>query len=97
MEWRSICVILNFFITTVVQSLNVTKKENSMYSNKNFKTKKALKEAVENGPVPCHQPGPFGPAVTDGSHACEGPHYPKPHRWYATVEVKEGKIVEVTG
>jgi len=30
MEWRSICVILNFFVTTVVQSLNVTKKENSM-------------------------------------------------------------------
>jgi hypothetical protein len=68
-----------------------------MYSDRNFKTKKALCEAVLNGPVPCHQPGPFGPVVKDGSHhCCEGPHFPEAHRWYATVTVVDGQIVSVT-
>lgn len=71
-----------------------------MYATPNFLTKKQLKEAVAdkdcwpNG-VPCHQPGPFGPDVRDGSHCCEGPHYPQPHKWYATVTVKNGRIVAV--
>ncbi len=46
-------------------------------------------------PVECYQPGPFGPAVADGKHACEGPHYPEVHRWYAQVVVKDGIIVSV--
>jgi hypothetical protein len=66
-----------------------------MYSNENFKTKKALKEAVAAGPVPCHQPGPFGSDVSDGQHCCEGPHYPQPHRWYAQVVVENGQITKV--
>lgn len=73
----------------------IVRKERKMYATKDYRTKKELKTAVKAGPVPCHQPGPFGPNVTDGSHACEGPHYPKPHRWYATVTVKEGRIVAV--
>lgn len=67
-----------------------------MYSRENFKTKKALKDAVKIRPVPCFQPnGVFGPDVPDGDHACEGPHYPEPHRWYATVTVKDGCITRV--
>ena len=66
-----------------------------MYSNQNFKTKKALREAVALGPVPCHQPGLFGSTVADGRHSCEGPHSPQPHRWYADVEVIGGQIVSV--
>lgn len=66
-----------------------------MYATQNFKTKKALKEAVAAGPVACFQPGPFGPDVKDGVHCCEGPHYPEPHRWYATVTVLNGNIVKV--
>ena len=66
-----------------------------MYSRENFKTKKALKEAVANGPVPAYQPGPFGPGLEDGEHCCEGPHYPKPHTWGAVVEVLNGCIVKV--
>jgi hypothetical protein len=66
-----------------------------MYSTENFKSKKALKAAVAAGPVPCFQPGPFGPDVKDGQHCCEGPHYPEPHRWYATVTVQNGRIVKV--
>ena len=66
-----------------------------MYANKNFKTKKALREAVAAGPVGCHQVGPFGPSVPDGPHCCEGPHFPKAHTWWAQVTVKDCQIVKV--
>ena len=59
----------------------------------NYKSKKALKEAVKQGPVPCWQPGPFGPDVRDGRSVIEGPH--ECHRWYASVLVKDNKIVKV--
>lgn len=69
-----------------------------MYATTNYRSKKDLKAAMakagEAG-LPCHQPGPFGPHVKDGTHCCEGPHYPEPHRWYATVTVKDGRIVKV--
>ena len=68
-----------------------------MYVNPNFKTKKALKEAVAAGQtVTIWQPGPFGgnePA--NGTVAVEGPHYPEPHRWYAQVELTDGKVTKV--
>ena len=69
----------------------------ALYTDINFKTKKALKEAVVSGrEVTVYQPGPFGgKMVQDGRHAAEGPHYPEPHRWYATVEVKNGLVVSV--
>lgn len=63
-----------------------------MYTVRNFRNKKALREAVAQGDVPVYQPGPFGPDVPDGSGAVEGPHYPEPHRWYAAVTVKDGRI-----
>lgn len=85
-----------------------------MYSTTNYRTKKALKEAVKAAKdrlhasgvpilpevlaaagVPCFQPGPFGPDVPDGEHACEGPHYPEAHKWYARVRVLDGRIVKV--
>jgi hypothetical protein len=94
-----------------------------MYTTKNFKTKKALKEAVklwtlwvkaggENAtvlttghmmkfmglspePVRLFAPGIFAPK-RDGIEYVEGPHYPKPHTWYAKVEVKDGIVVKVT-
>lgn len=66
-----------------------------MYSNKNFKTGKALREAIVAGPVGCHQVGPFGPSVSDGPHCCEGPHYPEAHAWWVSVIVKDGQIVKV--
>lgn len=66
-----------------------------MYVRPNFKTKKALKEAVANGDkVEVFSPGPF-PAKQDGRESVEGPHYPKPHTWYAQVEVKDGVIAKV--
>jgi len=67
-----------------------------VYVNPNFRTKKELKQAVESGDnVRAYQPGPFGSDVKDGKHCAEGPHYPEPHRWYATIEVKDGKVVKV--
>lgn len=72
-----------------------------MYTDTNFKTKKALKEVVARGEsVHVYQPNDmFG--VTDkvrvGKHqvSLEGPHYPEPHRWYATAEVEDGVVVKV--
>ena len=64
------------------------------YAVIDFPSKKALKEAVATGkPVEVFQPGPFGPEVKDGTAFLEGPHYPKPHRWYASATVKGGVIV----
>lgn len=66
-----------------------------MYVSPNFKTKKALKDAVKNGdPVEVYSPGPF-PAKSNGRESVEGPHYPKPHTWYAQVEVKDGMVTKV--
>jgi len=66
-----------------------------MYVTPNFKTKKALKEAIKNGEtVVVFSPGPF-PAKTDGTEFIEGPHYPKPHTWYAKVDVKNGYVTKV--
>lgn len=60
-----------------------------MYVDPNFKTKKALKEAVASGQhVTVFSPGPF-PVSSAKKQAVEGPHYPEPHRWYAQVEVDE--------
>lgn len=67
-----------------------------MYTSENFKTKKALIEAVKSGKrVTVYQPGPFGPEVSDGPGAVEGPHFPQPHKWYASVLIKNGAIVKV--
>jgi hypothetical protein len=65
------------------------------YVDIDFKSKKAFKEAVANG-VECnvYSPGPFG-CKQNGTEFIEGPHYPKPHSWYAQVEVLNGKVVKV--
>jgi hypothetical protein len=68
-----------------------------MYTNENFKTKKALKEAVKAGErVTVYNPGPFGEPPANGTVSVEGPHYPKPHRWYARATMENGVVVKVT-
>jgi len=65
------------------------------YVDPNYPTKKALKEAVAAGKdVFVFSPGPFG-AKQDGTEYIEGPHYPKPHSWYAQVTVVNGKVIKV--
>lgn len=69
-----------------------------MYVSPNFKTKKALKEAVAKGKeVTIFQPGPFGGNEPKNKRnvVIEGPHYPEPHKWYATVTVESGKVTKV--
>ena len=68
-----------------------------MYTEINFKTKKALKEAIKAGkPIHVFQPGPFGgPCPQNGGVCLEGPHYPQPHTWYASAVLKDGLVVSV--
>lgn len=67
-----------------------------MYVEPNFKTKKALKEAVKNDEeVFVFSPGPFPAPDNSARCAVEGPHYPQPHTWYATVEVRDGRVTKV--
>ena len=80
-----------------------------MYTDRNFKTKKALKEAIAayhaispvdgqrmGRAVTYYQPGPFaGNEPRNGTIYCEGPHYPAPHTWYAQCIVENGIIVKV--
>jgi hypothetical protein len=68
-----------------------------MYTVIDFPSKKALKEAVAAGKtVTYYQPGPFGGnEPLNGQVFLEGPHYPKPHKWYANATAQDGKIVSV--
>lgn len=69
-----------------------------MYTSTNFKTKKALKEALAVGKkISVYQPGPFGGnEPSDGKVTLEGPHYPAAHTWYAQATLKDGYIVKVS-
>jgi hypothetical protein len=68
-----------------------------MYTHHNFKSKKALKEAIAAGKeVTYYQPGPFaGNEPRDGTIYLEGPHYPEAHKWYASATAVGGAIVKV--
>ncbi len=65
-----------------------------MYTVKDYPTKKALRMDLDAGvEVAVYQPGPFGPFAKDGNTCLEGPHYPQPHKWYASATIKDGVIV----
>jgi len=67
------------------------------YTITDFKSKKALKDAVRAGEhVGCYQPG-LGPDLYHytGTLFLEGPHYPKPHAWYAEAEMVDGRVTKV--
>ena len=67
-----------------------------MYCDKNYPTKKALLADHKDGvPISVFQPGGLFPSPQDGSITLEGPHFPKPHRWYASAQIKNGLIVSV--
>jgi hypothetical protein len=74
-----------------------------MYTFTDFKTKKELQEAVrahieDGGPaVRYYQPNDVmnrGVPMND-TFVIEGPHYPKPHKWYAECTARDGVIVKV--
>jgi hypothetical protein len=67
-----------------------------MYTNIDFRTKKAVKQAVKDGQkITVYQHAGIGQVPTDGEVSLEGPHFPKPHTWYATAILKDGVIVKV--
>lgn len=67
-----------------------------MYVSPNFKSKKALKEALKAGQtVTVFSPGSF-PCPQSGKVCVEGPHYPEPHRWYGSATVEGGRVVSVS-
>jgi hypothetical protein len=62
------------------------------YTVFDFPTKKALREALASGAtVRCYNPGPF--PLQPGVITLEGPHYPKPHRWYAEARIDESLAI----
>ena len=68
-----------------------------MYTEIDFKTKKALKIAVAEGKqIGVYQPGGLFPSQMDGDVVIEGPHYPKPHAWWAQARIADGVIVKGT-
>lgn len=79
------------------------------YTVINFKTKKALKEALTGVNdkitnevikpklvIRCYNPG-LGPDLSNyiGRVSLEGPHYPAAHSWYAEGELVNGILVKV--
>jgi hypothetical protein len=68
------------------------------YVNPDYASKKEFKAAVLAGKQHrTYNPSGMFPTPSDGPDVIEGPHYPKPHRWYASVQVKDGVVVKVTG
>lgn len=68
-----------------------------MYTVKDYRTKKALREDFMAGArIECFQPGPF-PGTETGSCCIEGPHYPAPHSWYASAVLENRVIVRLEG
>jgi hypothetical protein len=66
-----------------------------MYTTKNFKSKKELKDAVARGEeVRLFAPG-LGTPKDNGVETVSGPHYPQPHKWYAQVTMVNGKVIAV--
>ena len=66
-----------------------------MYADPNFKTKKALKDAVKNGKtVIVFSKGDYGPPE-NGTISISGPSTGS-HKWYARVTITDGKITKVT-
>lgn len=70
-----------------------------MYTSKNYKSKKAVREAIANGErVTVYQPNDmFGGSRTplNGTVTLEGPHYPAPHTWYGTGTLVDGALVSI--
>lgn len=64
------------------------------YVDPNYPTKKAFIEAVKAGlKLRTYNPSGMFPTTQNGTDVVEGPHYPKPHKWYSAVVVKDGIVV----
>jgi hypothetical protein len=67
-----------------------------MYVFQNYRTKKEFKTAVLSGiKHEIYNPSGMFPVPQNGRVSVEGPHYPEPHRWYATAIVENGVVIKV--
>ena len=67
-----------------------------MYTVTNFKTKRALRDAVKGGAkVEVYLPGIVDGEFYDGRVSLEGPHYPAAHSWFASATIADGVIVKL--
>ena len=65
------------------------------YVSPNYRTKKALRDAIKAGEqIHVYQPG-LGDVPRNGTITLEGPHYPEPHRWYASGVMKDGQLISI--
>lgn len=64
------------------------------YVDPNYKSKKEFLQAIQAGVkhYPYNPSGMF-PVPLNGTVVIEGPHYPKPHRWYSSAIVKDGVVI----
>lgn len=72
------------------------------YTSKNYKTKKALREAVRASggkftmDLLTFNPSGLFPVRQNGVDVIEGPQNTrKGHSWYAEVEVRDGQVIKV--
>lgn len=70
----------------------------SAYLYPELKSKKAYKEAIAAGQTVTAREQFMGmeKPVQSGTVTFKGPHYPKPHQYYGTAVVKDGKVVKVS-
>ena len=65
------------------------------YTQKNYKTKKALREDITAGKTIWVQADFATGKVPEGDVYLEGPHYPAPHTWFAKTEVRGGRVIRI--
>ena len=65
------------------------------YISGNPKTKKAAKKLVGQGRATCFEAA-IGDIPWNGIVDLKGPQYPAAHTWYATGEVRDGKLVKLS-
>ena len=71
-------------------------KELMTYTVKNYPSGAALKRDFALGiPITIFQPNAIFPALCTGTVYLEGPHYPQPHKWYLSVQVRNGVVVKI--
>jgi hypothetical protein len=69
-----------------------------MYTVTNYKTKKELKYDFSQGKkIKVYQPNDMFGHPSTGDFTVEGPHYPKPHSWYARVRIVDFIITKILG
>lgn len=65
------------------------------YVRVDFPSKKAFIAAVKAGrKMYTYNPSGMFETPQNGNDVIEGPHYPKPHKWYASVVVENGVVVK---